>query len=683
MAVKNFDDHHQPTKKDVDLNSIRIIRHVDIPMPDGVVLSARMWLPETAEQHAVPAIFEFIPYRKNDMVHERDAKNHAWFARNGYAGIRVDMRGTGDSEGFMHDMYEQAELNDAIHIIEWIAEQSWCNGSVGMMGTSWGGTASLQAASRKPDALKAIIAVCSTNNRFEDDIHYSGGAVLTDTVEWGATLPAIIASPPDPTTPDEGWHDQWLQRLENLSFPLVNWIKHNYKDDYWRYGSIHDSSDEISCPVLMIGGWVDRYSNSVMNLLSEGPDNVWGIIGSWGHHYPDAGKPGPSISFQQEALRWWDHWLRGVKNDVEKDPKLRVWCNSYQTPQDVIQTRQGRWVAEQTWPSGNTIHRKYWLHDGLLKTTAPDEQKSIPVPNDLRVGKAAGDTGYFGRPGGLALDQRQDDARSCCFETDILAEDVQILGQPEFHCDYICHERDAQIVVRLIDVAPDGGCARVGWVVKNLALNDGNTAVSSKEDSKPQTVKISLQNCCYLFKKGHKIRIAISTSYWPLVWPTSEDAELQILLDNSFFLLPERKIDHAEQSCSFLEKVSYPEDAVTEVLNNPPIKRWREDTEDQHTVAYCWHQPFFNILIKETGLEFGYETKATNIIQVHDRCKAASRIDHIKKFKHKQWTAEIHSYAELCSTDVSFFIKGQVEVYENDRKIFNRSWDYDVPRLKS
>ncbi|MEJ2177315.1 MAG: CocE/NonD family hydrolase, partial [Gammaproteobacteria bacterium] len=265
---------------------VKEVEHCWIPMPDGTRLSARLWLPILPKDERSPAILEYIPYRKRDMVRARDERNHSVFACAGYACVRVDMRGSGDSEGQMMDMYDTKELDDAVEVINWIATQPWCTGSVGMMGTSWGGTSALQTAARRPEALKAIVAVCATNNRYEDDIHHMGGCLLTDTVEWGATLPAILASPPDPETVGPGWRALWKKRLEGLSFPLENWIRHETKNEYWRWGSVSEYPEAITCPVLMIGGWSDRYSNTVMNFLEQGHDRCWGIIGPWGHHYP-------------------------------------------------------------------------------------------------------------------------------------------------------------------------------------------------------------------------------------------------------------------------------------------------------------------------------------------------------------------------------------------------------------
>ena len=168
----------------------KITEHPDmaIEMPDGCRLSARVWMPANAIDSPVPAILEFLPYRKRDGTTARDCLTHPYFAKNGYACIRVDMRGNGDSQGIMEDEYTDQELSDAEATIAWLAQQPWCSGSVGMMGISWGGFNSLQVAARQPSALKAIITLCSTVDRYADDIHFKGGCLLNENLGWGSTM---------------------------------------------------------------------------------------------------------------------------------------------------------------------------------------------------------------------------------------------------------------------------------------------------------------------------------------------------------------------------------------------------------------------------------------------------------------------------------------------------------------
>ncbi len=145
---------------------VKEIENIWIPLSDGVKLAARLWMPEDAEKKPVPAILEYLPYRKRDGTTVRDALTHPYFAGHGYAAIRVDMRGNGDSEGLMFDEYTKQEQDDALEVIALAAQQKWCSGSVGMIGISWGGFNGLQVAARKPPALKAVVTLCSTDDRY-------------------------------------------------------------------------------------------------------------------------------------------------------------------------------------------------------------------------------------------------------------------------------------------------------------------------------------------------------------------------------------------------------------------------------------------------------------------------------------------------------------------------------------
>ncbi|MEM6665774.1 MAG: CocE/NonD family hydrolase [Pseudomonadota bacterium] len=523
-------------------------------MPDGVLLSARIWMPpekgvegsNAGYDTAYPAIFEYIPYRKRDLVRRRDERNHPVFAAHGYVSMRVDMRGSGDSEGVMPDMYTPEEMADAHHIIAWIVAQPWCSGRVGMFGTSWGGTASLQAAIDAHPALHAVLASCATIDRFEDDIHWMGGNVLTDTVEWGATLPAILGLPPDPQTASDvtdsdatdsaGWVERWMARLNALQFPLDNWIGNQIRGDYWRRGSVRFSLDRLSCPVLAVGGWGDRYSNCVMPLVDARPDLCWGVVGPWSHHYADHGAPGPAVSFQTMALAWWDHWLKDDPAGPPDWPRLRLWQRSFDPPQDRLDRRSGGWiaVAPNDAPPVTTFH----LGDGVLTPTRVAHAGTARVPFNLMHGTQSGDTGYFGRIGGLPLDQAPDDARALCFESDAHDEAIDVVGAAMLKV-VVCRETPtAQLVCRLCDVAPDGRSNLVTRAILNLELDDTlhNTRLFSAGE--PQEVTVTFPTTAYRFAPGHRIRLAIGGSYWPLVWPPHVPTDIGIDLDATHLTLP-------------------------------------------------------------------------------------------------------------------------------------------------
>ena len=168
---------------------VREIVNTEIPLSDGTRLAARIWLPEDAESNPVPAILEYLPYRKRDGTSERDALTHPYYAGHGYASVRVDMRGSGESDGLLLDEYLKQEQDDALEVIAWIAAQPWCTGAVGMLGKSWGGISALQIAARRPPALRAVVTVCSTDDRWADDAHYMGGCLLNENLTWGAASP--------------------------------------------------------------------------------------------------------------------------------------------------------------------------------------------------------------------------------------------------------------------------------------------------------------------------------------------------------------------------------------------------------------------------------------------------------------------------------------------------------------
>ena len=659
---------------------IREVEHSWIPVSGGIRLSARLWLPEPASGEPVPALLEYIPYRKRDMVRVRDERNHAFFARHGYACIRVDMRGSGDSEGLMTDMYGPEELDDALEVIDWIAAQPWCDGAVGMMGTSWGGTASLQAALRRPQALRAIIAVCATDNRFDDDIHHMGGCLLTDSVEWGATLPAILASPPDPATVGEAWRRMWRERLEGATFPLEQWIRHERRDDYWRFGSVNESPGSVACPALLVGGWSDRYSNTVMNLLAANADTCWGIVGPWGHHYPDLASPGPGIGFQQEALRWWDRWLKGVENGADEEPRLRVWMQEHAPPGDRLERRPGRWVSEREWPSPSVAEQGFGLDcGGALRPRSESGSGTVLVPLQTSVGAASGDTGYFGREGGLPLDQEQDDTLSLVFESEPLPEALEILGSARFEASLEGDQPVAALVARVNDVHPDGAVARVAWTVRNLTLDDSGRTPRHLVPGEARAFSIALPNTAHRFRAGHRIRLSLSCGYWPLVWTAPRPARIVLYLRDGRLVLPVRSNTAEETPASLAYPVEVKGPATRVVVPARPLVRHAESEGDDGVRASGWHLPYRCTHFTEIDLDFGVETRAEYRLVTSDPESASVRFEHRLHFAREGWEIDVTGIAELRSTASVYQVSGSLEARENGERVFERHWNPVIP----
>ena len=654
--------------------SVDVTEHIWIPMPDGIRLAARRWLPRTAWRTPVPAILEYIPYRKADMVRARDDRNHPFFAEHGYACLRVDMRGSGDSEGLLADMYTDPELSDVRHVIAWIASQPWCSGRVGMFGTSWGGTAALQASVDAPRALKAVIAVCATHDRYEDDIHYMGGCLLGDSIEWGATLPAILGAPPTPCASTD-WCDLWRTRLNGLEFPLETWIREQARGDYWRHGSVIHQVDRLSVPILAVGGWADRYSNSVMSLVSARPDLVWGVVGAWGHHFPDQGSPGPAIGFQQLALEWWDHWLKEPVGMADW-PRLRVWLRDFEPPADSIDQRKGRWIQTGP-PAQHTVMVTWHVGEGGL-APEPPKDRDWCVPCDLAVGRDAGDTGYFGRFGGLPLDQREEDARSLVFETRPLEEAHIVYGGAEMHLVLETDFPLGQLAVRLNDVAPDGTSVRVALAVRNLALDDClDSPGESIGGGGFRTVRMPFPTVAYRLRKGHRIRISFSASYWPMVWPSPGRCGPRLLA--ATLGLPIFRGVPDALSRSFPAPLDLPRIKTHDIVRAPRLTRFSRSDADG-TLRCGWRQPYTEIRFHDTETTYGFETAAEYVIHPGDPLSARYTFRHCAEYHRPDGTAVLDSAVSVCGTADHFLLRGHLAAKWDGMKIAERSWNLDVPR---
>ena len=498
-----------------------------IPLGDGNRLAARVWMPVSAADLPVPVILEYIPYRKRDGTLPRDETMHPYMAAQGYGCVRVDMRGNGDSDGLMSDEYTEQELSDACEVIAWLAAQPWCSGSVGMMGKSWGGFNSLQTAALRPPALKAVVTVCSTTDRFEDDIHFKGGCLLGENIGWGAVMLSYSSRPPDPDLrPD--WRTLWLMRLEADRLLAPVWADHQTRDDYWKHGSVCDDWRAFEVPVLSIGGWADNYMNTVSHLVTNLHVPVQGIVGPWVHQYPHMAVPGPRAGFLQIALRWWDRWLKGVSNGAEADPAYRAYVLHSAPPDASAAHRPGHWAAEATWPSSRTTRETVALSpDMVLGGVGGNLHLAVASPQTL--GLAAGEFFPMGLNAEMAADQAEDDARSVCFDTAPLAQPMQLIGAARLSLRLTCDKPKALIVARLCDVAPDGSSVRIAHGMLNLCHRDSRETPSAVPVGRPIDLGLTLDQMAYRLSPGHRLRLALSTTYWPFVWPSPEAATLTLL----------------------------------------------------------------------------------------------------------------------------------------------------------
>ncbi|HSY86593.1 MAG TPA: CocE/NonD family hydrolase [Verrucomicrobiae bacterium] len=635
---------------------VRVIEHMLIPLKDGTTLAARVWLPDDAEQNPVPAILEYLPYRKRDGTYERDALTHPYLAGHGYAGVRVDIRGSGESGGLLFDEYAQQEQDDGVELIAWLAAQPWCNGAVGMMGISWGGFNGLQIAARRPPALKAIVTICSTDDRYADDAHYMGGTLLTAGPEWASFFFGSMCLPPDPALVGDSWRAMWRMRLENTPLFFERWLEHQRRDAYWKHGSVCEDYAAIQCPVYAVGGWTDGYKNAIPRLLEGLTVPRKGLIGPWAHAYPHFAYPGPQIGFLQEMLRWWDHWLKGADNGVMDEPMLRAWMMESVKPASYHDELPGRWVAEPSWPSPEITPRRLFLTDeGLRDSAAPLTERALCSP--LTVGTCSGDWVPFGRAHDQAADQREDDLRSLVFETLPLDRPIEILGAAVVTLDVTSDRPMANLVVRLCDVHPSGESLRVSYGVLNLAHRDGHERPALLAIGERYRLRIQLNDTGSVIPAGHRVRLALSTAYWPMIWPSPENATLRVLggtLDLP--VRPPRSTD------ALLSPLPGPESAPPE---KPTISRRGNMRLER---------------IDRIGLTLGTESESRYHLDEGDPLSATAELRRTLTMARDAWQVRIQTEMRLSCTRDAFLLQADLQAWEGTQEVCHRKWDRSIPR---
>ncbi len=442
-------------------------------MSDGTRLAARVWLPDDADADPVPAVLEAVPYRLNDGTVAGDHQQMTWFAGHGYAGVRVDIRGSGESDGILTDEYTEQEQADCVEVIAWLAAQPWCTGKVGMMGYSWSGFNALQVAALRPPALKAIASCFASDDRFADDVHYRGGLVEPmDMVHWSTCMHAWQARPPDPEVVGERWREMWLERLEQPPW-IEHWLAHQRRDAYWENGSVRDAYDQIECAVMCVAGWTDGYNDAALRLM-EGLDVPRrALIGPWGHNDPVHGNPGPAVGILSEFVRWWDRWLKGIDNGIDREPTVVAWMQDSVPPSANLEQRPGRWVAEQRWPSPLSQPLSLALGDGELGDPVSHEL-TRSIGSVQTVGLDGGAWCADGRSADLPVDQLVDDARSLTFTGSPLPAPLEILGFPVVTVGVSSDRPVALISVRLCELRADGSSLLVTRAQLNLCHRDSH-----------------------------------------------------------------------------------------------------------------------------------------------------------------------------------------------------------------
>jgi putative CocE/NonD family hydrolase len=665
------------------LERVRVIDNEWIECPDGVRLGIRLWLPEEADIRPVSAILDAVPYRKSDGTAIGDAAWGTYFAAHGFAFARVDLRGSGDSSGLMEDEYTEQEQLDNERVIAWLAEQPWSSGAVGMIGVSWGAFAALQMAARAPAQLRGIVPIHGSDDRYADDVHYIGGCVSAmDMSQWATSMLAYLNQPPDPRAVGGEWREAWLERLE-LAKPFIEpWLGHQRRDAYWRQGSACEHYEVIRCPIYAIGGWSDGYRDMVFRVLEHVQAPVRGLIGPWGHLSPESGVPAPAIGFLQECVRFFAASLDGEDNGFFDEPKLISYMQEPVAPAGSYSERQGRWVADPSWPSPAVEHWKLRLGAAGL-----DENPDSPAaPRSIRSLQTTGVEGGVwdgdGGPADFPLDQRPDDGSSLCWDTEPLAERVELLGIGEAELEVSSDRPAALVVVRVCDVAPDGASTLVARGFLNLTRREGHERTVPIPGGEPVRVRVPLQSTGYALPAGHRIRLAVCNSYWPMLWPSPELATLTV--HGGTLTLPRREVSELDAQLAPFGEPETGTPLATETTKargggRGGGRRVRRDLSNgELEIEFDWRPSGARII--DTDTEMAEDNITSYRIVEGDPLSATVSSEVAVSLDRPGWSTRVRATGTMSSDAERFIVTTALEAFEGNARIFARTYTYEFPR---
>jgi len=652
-----------------------------IPLPDGVTLAAKLWLPDIAASRRVPTIIEVIPYRKRDIYAPRDAMHHRYFAGHGYAAMRVDIRGSGDSDGIQGVFATQDESEDTVQVLKWIARQPWSDGQVGMFGISWGGFQGIQAAYRAPPELKAVIAQSYAPDRYRYSQVFRGGCLLNRSIRWSSQLFGYKSRPPDPQLVGSRWRDMWIERLENDQPQIVTAFQHPTYDAYWRARAI--DHDKIVAAFFALSGWADgSYVGAVSESMAKLRAPARAIIGPWGHRYAHLGMPGPAIGLLQEALRWYDQWMGGRDTGVEREPKLIAWIARSAPAKPFYPESPGRWVREKEWPSARIERRRLYLNAGGLLAAQAGRRTPVDWKSPQALGLAGGELMPWFQHGAspeLPGDQRADDGQSLVFDSEPLTKDLDILGGVGVELALSVDRPVAFVCVRLCDVAPEGASTRVTYETFNLTHVEGPHKVVRLIPGREYRVGFSLIDTGYCFARGHRIRVAVSTTYWPLVWPSPEPVTLTLVAGKSAIELPVRPRSRADAGVRFPPPEAAAPFARTALTPGSRNRTITTDLGSGETVVAITDTSGRNRYDPIDLIAQARSTERYRVVE-DDPSSATAEVTWTWEFERGDWRIRTESRTEVSCTKKEFLIRAGLTAYEGNSQVFTRDFEERVRR---
>lgn len=639
-----------------------------VPLPDRTLLYARVWRPDTADP--VPALLEYDPHRLTDVTAVRDGERHPWYAGHGYASVRVDVRGHGNSEGVPGGDYDAVELADGVAVIEWLSRQPWCTGRIGMFGIGRGGRSALQIAALAPEPLRAVVVVDATDDPYDNDGPYIGGATAAQGLHSRAAgRLALAARPPDPLHTGDEWLSVWTARLAALTPVVHTWLDHRLRDDFWRSAGISDDTAAVRAAVLAVSGLHGPCRDTVLRLVERLPaERVRGLIGPWPRQYPDRppeqGGDWQAIGFLQETLRWWDHWLKERDTGVLPEPLLRCRLGA-------AEPSRGRWAAEPAWPSPHVTVVPYALGGGPVVVDSPQH-----------TGTDAGRYLPVGHGAELPPDQREEDARSACFEFPVGADPIDVLGRPRVTVRLRPAGPGAVAVARLCDIAPDGAATLVTRGALDLAARRGPERAEPWPPGTTEDVTFELSVAAHVFAPGHRIRLAVSSAYWPWIWPRPAPAGFTLDPAGSRLELPVREPTDERIGFPEPEHSAPPAVAVPQTLDEqrPRLLLTRDVQAGRWTLEATPDRGGTHV--HPDGLEYTQESHETYTVEEADPLSARARSEWAIRLHRPElsWDVRVETRSEIGCDATHFTTSDELVCRAGEEIVFHRTWEKRILR---
>ena len=642
-----------------------------IPMKDGVRLAATLYMPDGAKAtEKFPALLEYLPYRKDDGTAAGDYPKHAYFARRGYVSVRVDIRGFGSSEGVPPEReYSEQEQVDGEQIIDWLAHQSWSNGSVGMFGISWGGFTALQMAMRHPPALKAIIAIHATAELFHDDVHYVDGIAHIDEFELNMDMAEGWVGAPDYSLDEKTLGP----RFDAPPWSLL-YLTHQHDGPFWRE-RVRPLS-EIAIPSFLIGGLQDGYRDNVPDMLMKSTAPIKAIVGPWNHSFPNEPDFGPQVEWRDQAVRWFDHWLKGRDTGVERDPRLVIYMQHWHPPDPNLLSVPGEWRREDVWPPPDTKATTLFMQ---ANHSLAESAAAAPERHQLKYVPSVGvEAGFWW--GELLSDPRPVDAFSLVYDSAPLQDEVAVLGRPHARLRASASAPLADWFARLSDVAPDGTVTQITGAGLNGAQRDSMSEPRDLEPGRVYPLDIEMHLTSWVFPKGHRIRVAISNALWPMMLPTPYSMTTSLELggnDGSRLVLPVVPV-HGAIPPAF--SPPEPSEERTDIKNEgfPWPGDWtvqRDEARQKTTVRWKgkdgYEYPW--------GKQDDFENLTYDVDDAHpETCSVRGEAESIFSLKGRTliWRGHL-----LVTTDQkNFYYKYTRELVKDGQMMKSKTWQETIPR---